>query len=703
MSIRAVRLFCLFFLLLGSGCRNPISPPDNNQAPETWITSAPQDTITTRDGRPIQAPPGTIPVQYHLYWAGSDVDGAVAGYYYAVTETVTTAPPGIPIPDLPGPKPRDYHFTTRTDTTFIFNVTENAPDRQHAFFVYAVDNKGKADATPARFIFNAQDRYPPVMVMDDARSTADMWSQNIPGGSPIPIHFIKTITDTANPTVPFYKDTVPSNGVLTFRWHGEPSLPGTYVTGYRYKLDEPQFIVVDSSVHVATYNSNALDLVSPGTKQFTLRGVDVAGGARQINRRFLLNISPKTWFSGPDPNAYAYTRLNGDTYVDVPVAPTWVTPSLTGSLMHDDSVRVLPALRPERKTFFEIYKNRIYVRAEFDTVHMNSWVVFTSGGFDPDSPYSVLVNPFDQNLPDTSHIAPGTAVVLHPAPSNGSPIGFKGQISNFLTPIGPEVVPSLSAIYPNFDPTSVQRTPIINGYYAASDAGKAYTLIKSVDAFQNALLGGQDDAIPNASGLGARQVVEVVDGGGGTPQQQDLRHRVLTFYVDKVPFLVPGDPSFTPAMPPGITNYPTRTISLNMLGGDDDPYDSDPSAKPPRVGGPSNSLVLRWSISFIGKDVNGNKVTWTPPFLQNVSTGGSGRLIQNSIVLDPILVDPHITLHLQLCDCRECELHAGQGRCVEFDIPFTAPPGPTEAPAQSSRSQVPGPGSSTVVSGRDVP
>ena len=84
MSIRAVRLFCLFFLLLGSGCRNPITPPDNNQAPETWITSAPQDTITTRNGRPIQSPPGTIPVQYHLYWAGSDVDGAVATWQKAL-------------------------------------------------------------------------------------------------------------------------------------------------------------------------------------------------------------------------------------------------------------------------------------------------------------------------------------------------------------------------------------------------------------------------------------------------------------------------------------------------------------------------------------------------------------------------------------------------------------------------------------------
>ena len=702
MSIRAARLFCLFFLVLSSGCRNPIPPADNNQAPETWITSAPQDTITTKDGRPIQSPPGTIPVQYHIYWAGSDVDGSVAGYYYAVVETTTVTPPGIPLPSLPGPKPRDYHFTTRTDTTFIFNVTENSPDRQHAFFVYAIDNKGKADATPARFIFNAQDNYPPAVIIDDARSTSDMFRQSSPGSAPVPIHFVKTITDTFNFNQVVYKDTVPSNGVLTFHWYGQPSLPGTYVTGYRYKLDESSFNIVDSSFHVATYNSGPSNTVAPGNKQFTLRGVDVAGGARQVNRRFQLNISPITWYSGPDPNGYPYTRVNGETYIDVPQVPNWTTPGLTGSLLHDDSVRVLPALRPERKTFFEIYKNRIYVRAENDTVHMNSWVVLTSGGFDPDSPYSVRVSPFDQQLPDTSHIAPGSAIVLHPGPPNGSPVGFKGQISNYLTQTGPEVLPSLSPLYPNFDPTSVQRFPVINGYYAASDAGKAYALVKAVDSYESTLLGGQDDAIPVALNESARQIAEKCDNGPCTPQEQDLRRRVLTFYVDKIPYLVPTDPAFKPKID-GSTSYLTRTIDLHLVGNDDDPYDTDIGAKPNRVGGPSTNLVLRWSITFVGKDQNGGRFEWAPPFLQNVATGGSGALVQGNIVLDPGLFDPAVTVHIQLCDCRECELRAGQGRCVEFDIPITVPPGTAATPAHSSRSDVPGPGSSTVVSGRDAP
>src|SRR5262245_37416606 len=111
----------LLALSLGVGCRKPAAPDLTNLAPETWITAAPQDTITIRDpnGNAIPADPGTIPFRYHLYWAGSDQDGMVTGFYWAVVETAGV--PGLPLPPLPGPKSQDYHFTTKTDSTFIFN------------------------------------------------------------------------------------------------------------------------------------------------------------------------------------------------------------------------------------------------------------------------------------------------------------------------------------------------------------------------------------------------------------------------------------------------------------------------------------------------------------------------------------------------------------------------------------------------------
>ena len=126
MRFRIGVVLCLLGILAGVGCRKPLTPnADRNQAPETWITAAPQDTLLVRypDGRAEPPPITTIPVRFHVYWAGSDHDGNVVGYYWAVVETLAVPPAGaIFVPDLPGPKPQDYHYTTKTDSIFIFNV-----------------------------------------------------------------------------------------------------------------------------------------------------------------------------------------------------------------------------------------------------------------------------------------------------------------------------------------------------------------------------------------------------------------------------------------------------------------------------------------------------------------------------------------------------------------------------------------------------
>src|SRR5437870_2806773 len=110
MRLRAGLSLFVFAVLLGWGCRKPLTPNiDKNQPPETWITAAPQDTVTTKDENGAVIPPviGTIPFKYHLYWAGSDRDGTVGGFYFAVVETLPSAPPGFPFkPPLPGPKPQ---------------------------------------------------------------------------------------------------------------------------------------------------------------------------------------------------------------------------------------------------------------------------------------------------------------------------------------------------------------------------------------------------------------------------------------------------------------------------------------------------------------------------------------------------------------------------------------------------------------------
>ena len=158
MRLRVGAVLCLFLAFWGSGCRKALAPTTlDNQPPETWIVAAPQDTITTRDSNnnPVHPSINKIPVRFHLYWAGSDRDGAVVGFYWAVVETLPIPPENSTLPALPGPKARDYHYTTATDSIFIFSASEEVSERQHAFFIYAVDDKGRSDPTPARFVFSS--------------------------------------------------------------------------------------------------------------------------------------------------------------------------------------------------------------------------------------------------------------------------------------------------------------------------------------------------------------------------------------------------------------------------------------------------------------------------------------------------------------------------------------------------------------------
>ena len=117
MRLRVGALLCLFFAFWGAGCRKALAPTLDNQAPETWIVAAPQDTITTRDpsNLPVRPQIGRIPVRFHMYWAGSDRDGSVTGFFWAVVETLPLPPDGTTsVPALPGPKARDYRLDRKS-------------------------------------------------------------------------------------------------------------------------------------------------------------------------------------------------------------------------------------------------------------------------------------------------------------------------------------------------------------------------------------------------------------------------------------------------------------------------------------------------------------------------------------------------------------------------------------------------------------
>lgn len=693
---------CLFLAFLGAGCRKTLAPVTDNRAPETWIVAAPQDTITSIDpatGQPIRPTIGAIPVRFHLYWAGADQDGAVNGFFYAIVETTAVSP----APPLPGPKARDYRFTTRTDSIFVFTTSEELNTRQHAFYIYAVDDKGRPDPTPARFIFRAYDSYPPEAIIEEARAEGTEY-ELLPGGSVRAVERTRFVTDffeISNEHF-FPRDTVAANARLYFRWTARPTIPSTIVQYYRYKLDEPDFIRAEVTDTTKEYNTRPDNQVSPGPKIFTLRAIGQSGWRGEATRWFQMNFAPDSWFAGPDandPTAGWQTSTDGSGkrywFKSFPGADWRVFTGVPNTQLSDDSVDVIPALRTERRTFFEMYNDRLWLHHEGDTVHLNSWVMFPAGGFDRDSPYAVKVN-----VPLLPPALAGKAV-LSPGEPNGSPIGFRirvpvrntfGQLSN----------PSETLTYPVFDKASVYDQPRINGYLGMTSAGIAFAEIRAEDG--NGTVDRRiDQRLGGAAGIVDRTVrtfttVDDCIARGGSRADCEVRSKIIAFYVNKVPRLI-RDNTFRPRTTDSLTLRPTFQLPAN----DVDKLDPQPPT-PNRVGGTPDfplSPILERKIAIIGKSARtGLDTCYIVPQEFNY-----GNNVQFDIPPGTIAPGPAI-VRIRLCDCSDCDVtpwtgpcgsvinpfresSASTGTCVDTDIPvrmgITAPAGVVGASQATQR------------------
>jgi len=666
------------------------------------------DTLTVKGpgGVLVPSPPITmIPVRYHLYWAGSDKDGAIAGFYLAVVETTAVPIPGLGIPPLPGPKPTDYHYTTKTDSTFIFTVDELITDRLHAFYIYSVDDQGKPDPTPAKFTFNAIDRFPPQPVIDEAYAIGDT----------------AVLDEYGNPTLhagrweitkPMQigrppKEHVPAYSELHFRWHGEIAIPNSFITGYRYKLDEPAFNSVDSTVRSASYGTGVAGSppVTPGQKLFTLRAIDQAKGAGETNRNFMMNFTPDTWWAGPDPAAFppCSDREYRSRCVDVvhwpgdndgnepkltlgtnpdgsqqvfPSGPFGGTFAFGGNAGEPDSLDYRPSMRypPDylekggdlsscMRTFYEFYmgrdrKGRIYARSEGDTVHMNSWVILWNGGYDKDSEYRVRADTTDPVIASQPGKPTLTGLAIEKAGKVGSPIGFRSVIVTRVTPSGMKSSPAQSALYPIYEPASVFRSPRVGGYWRMMRAGKAYALARAEDAD-----GGIDNDVDDAANL--------ADNSGS--DSDPLRRKVLFFYVDKAPTLLRDSPSFLPARTPSDTvSLPDPPGSCNwtfrLFGDDLDPVNPAEEIQPGKA---TLGLVGRFKITLYGKSLGGVDTSWT-----YIHTNGSEYITEGGLAPPQFTFRPGgdtgnpfasgpMDVSIEVCDCHDCEEVPGQGRCVQ--------------------------------------
>jgi hypothetical protein len=288
---------CLVVLAFWSCRETPPSSFDSNIPPETAITGAPAESSQSY-------------YRIHLKWYGSDKDGSIDHYEYAVTDTDKT--PGETTPGFSG-----YASTTRTDSVFVF--TANLPQiLGHRFYVRAVDNEGKADPTPAVAYFLAEDfNTPRITFLQGIGSWYDRDG-----------HLRTTAIHSTNRFAP--TDTIGVGGSVTVSWTGFDVDPGDSVVGFEYRLaTSPLYTggtLADTvgTVSFARPPGSTIASNFTGAQAFLVRGIDVAKAKTNPDavRSFVVNFDPVAWIVDPnqtDPPAHK------KVFTDIPSGVVWPT------------------------------------------------------------------------------------------------------------------------------------------------------------------------------------------------------------------------------------------------------------------------------------------------------------------------------------------------------------------------------------------
>jgi len=596
-------LFVVSLSVLGSlSCRKTVAPnTDRNRAPETYLTAAPLDSIGG----------GTLnraPYRYRAHWSGSDIDGQVVGFYVAVTETI----PGARIP-LPPPKPQQWRFTAQTDSTFIFTIHEGlGTDREHGLYVFAVDNEGRTDPTPAFTRFVARDRNLPGIVWITHRAEGVVFLPAA-GGGVVETPWFRDLTDSQDPVGATFppRDTLPVGAGVFFEWVGYDNDWQSQILGYRYKLYEPDYVKVDVTGTSAQYGTG----VGPGASDlpiglnvFRVRAVDEAGGTTFPDslRRLVVNFDPETWWYGPDTTdaALQAALLRDGRGLYVPSSDGSV-PAALNPWLGADRFCTLPADRKSAstgqgmRTFLEKVKIRVgaveeyrfYVHADSDTVARNCDAVYLfAGGSDKDSPFAVFVQPGN---PPTDKCAVGT-----PGPANGSPIGFEFRIPRLSVKFSSNN-PAFSAIHPNFNPLAAGYKPEIYFTDDQKFTGASFAVARAVDGNL-----GKDRRV--------RQPIDYMfayRAGTLSPEQAALRPLILTWFVNFNPYFLADKLEFAPR-PDTLITDPIFKSKLYMV---------DPDST---TSGPDKArFLVRVRIISPDRPAPVGDEGWQPPTPFPLSTG----------------------------------------------------------------------------------
>lgn len=286
--------------LTGLGCRDEVVlPVDLNAAPETVITGAPGDSQTAF-------------YRVQVFWHGSDKDGEIAGFEWAITES-------LPDPEILERTFRE-NYTTRNDSTFVFPVEANREILASRFYVRAIDNEGKRDPSPAFTFFAVRNTCAPEVTFHRSEAI-------LPGGGVLPIRS----TDTRVPT-----DTVPAGATVCFSWSGfdcDVALNGDgtidtvgSVRRYLYHLSPLELVDVPG-----TTLADTVACYGPGTLRsqayfMFVRAEDDAGfaGLDPAVRSFVYNFDPITRFERILPEGATDSVEAIEANIAISGPPEWV-------------------------------------------------------------------------------------------------------------------------------------------------------------------------------------------------------------------------------------------------------------------------------------------------------------------------------------------------------------------------------------------
>jgi hypothetical protein len=196
-----------------------------NRLPETYIVGSPAETSGAY-------------FHFHVYWYGTDADGFVDRYVWALTDTSVQ---NIDTDDdeedqrfnpaTNGATLDIATYTTRTDTVFDFRISQGADlNYDMTLHVVAIDDKGAFDRTPARLHFFSNALGNPVVefyrVVENAPDERFVDFDTLAYGSPLYLRWSGSTPNLAayDPALLAIRDTVAprTDGLLGFKWR----LPG---------------------------------------------------------------------------------------------------------------------------------------------------------------------------------------------------------------------------------------------------------------------------------------------------------------------------------------------------------------------------------------------------------------------------------------------------------------------------------------------